>query len=184
MCIEIEAKLRIASHKKVIERLKKLGAKFVESQFHTDYYLDDAKSTLTKTDQCLRLRFRRSGKIEKTFLAYKGAREKGQFKKRQEIDLEISAGKAVEKLLSELGYKKVLVVKKSRQVWLFSGCEIALDRLPLLGKFVEIEGRNEKTIAAVQKKLGLADLQHIPESYATLVADKLHKKSKGNYEAG
>jgi predicted adenylyl cyclase CyaB len=183
MCVEIEAKLKLArrpggvgSHKQIIERLWKLGAKFVEEQLHRDCYFDDANATLTRTDKCLRLRFRRVGKIEKAFLTYKGAREKNQFKKRQEIDIEIGDGKAVEKLLSELGYKKALVIKKNRRVWQFGGCEIALDSLPLLGRFVEIEGRNDKAIAAVQKKLGLADLQHIRESYATLAAEKLSQK--------
>jgi predicted adenylyl cyclase CyaB len=176
MCIEIEAKLKVGSHKQIIERLRKLGAEFIEKQLHTDYYFDDANATMTKTDRCLRLRFRRAGKIKKAFLTYKGAREKNQFKKRQEIDVEISDGKAVEKLLSELGYKKALVIKKSRRVWQFGGCEVGLDYLPLLGRFVEIEGRSDKTIAAVQKKLDLADLQHIPQSYATLATEKLRRK--------
>ncbi len=178
MCVEIEAKLKVDSHKQIIERLRKLGAEFAGKQLHTDYYFDDANTTLTKTDRCLRLRFRRAGRTEKAFLAYKGAREKNQFKKRREIDIEISDGKSAVKLFSALGYKKALVIKKRRQVWQFGGCEIALDQLPLLGRFVEIEGRNENTIAAAQKKLGLADLQHIPESYATLAAEKLGKRNK------
>ena len=178
MCVEIEAKLKVGSHQKIVKQLKKLGAEFTGEQFHTDCYFDDAKATLTKTDRCLRLRFRRAAGTEKTFLAYKGAREKGQFKKRQEIDIEISDGKSALKLLSAIGYKKALVIKKKRQVWQFGGCEIALDRLPLLGRFVEIEGRSDRTIAAVQKKLGLADLQHIPQSYAALAAEKLRRKNK------
>ena len=178
MCVEIEAKLKVSSHKRIIEKLRKLSAEFVEEQFHTDCYFDDADATLTKTDQCLRLRFRRAGGTEKAFLTYKGAREKDQFKKRREIDFEIEDGESAIKLLSSLGYKKMLVVRKNRLVWRFGGCEIALDRVALLGNFVEIEGRSDKIIAAAQKKLGLADLQHIPESYATMAAEKLRRKYK------
>jgi adenylate cyclase class 2 len=182
MCVEIEAKLKVRSHKKIIGQLSELGAKFLAEQTQKDYYFDNIGRTLTKTDRCLRLREQLINKSKTFSLTYKGAREKGKFKKRQEIETEISDGEAVEKLLSELGYKKVLVVKKSRQVWRFGGCEIALDSLPLLGRFVEIEGRSNRTIAAVQKKLGLAGLQHIPESYAMLAAEKLNRKNKGGYE--
>jgi len=51
-------------------------------------------------------------------------------------------------------------------------CEVALDQLPLIGDFVEIEGPDEAKIATVQKSLGLTDLPHITESYASLVAKK------------
>lgn len=177
MCIEIEAKIKVDSLEVIAEKLAELGAEFLSERIQKDYYFDDENETLTGTDKCLRLRRQLAGKDEKIFLTYKGAREKARYKRRQEVDIEVSEADAVKKLLSALGYKKTLVVKKSRQIWRFSGCEIALDHLPLLGKFVEIEGRNEKTIAAVQKKLGLADLQHIRESYATLMAEKLRRKN-------
>ncbi len=178
MIIEIEAKLKVNSHRKTLRSLSQCGAKFLAEQIQKDYYFDDAKKTLTKTDKCLRLREQLINKNKTFSLTYKGARQKGKFKKRQEIEINLPDGKSTEKLLSMLGYKKVMVVKKSRQLWRFGGCEIALDRPLLLGRFVEIEGRNEKTIAAVQKKLGLAGLQHIPESYATLMAEKLHQKNQ------
>jgi adenylate cyclase class IV len=47
-----------------------------------------------------------------------------------------------------------------------------LDQLPLLGDFVEIEGPDEEKIATAQEKLGLSDLSHIAEGYASLVAKK------------
>jgi adenylate cyclase class IV len=82
--------------------------------------------------------------------------------------------------LAAIGYKKTLLFQKKRRVWWLDRCEVALDRLPLLGSFVEIEGPNEKAIAGVQKKLGLADLPHIPESYASLMERKLRKLGRRN----
>ncbi len=176
MCTEIEAKLKVDSHKEVIEKLDELGAEFLEEQLQTDYYFDDANRTLTKGDRCLRLRRQSVDDEEKVFLTYKGAREKDEFKKRQEIEIEIKDADSVEKLLSALAYEKVLVLEKRRRIWRLGGCKVALDELPLLGSFVEIEGPDDKKIADVQRNLGLADLPHITESYASLVAKKTNSQ--------
>jgi len=176
MAIEIEAKLKVGSHKQVIDRLHKLGAEFVSEQIQKDFYFDDQSETLTKTDKCLRLRRQRTGKSEKIFLTYKGAREKAKYKRREEINVEVNDADAVEKLLSGIGFNKALAVEKKRSVWRLGGCEVGLDSVALLGDFVEIEGPSEEKIADVQKKLGLSDLPHIAESYAVLVREKIRQK--------
>ena len=178
MYTEIEAKLKVESHKEVIEKLAELGAEFLAEQLQTDSYFDDADRTLTETDRCLRLRRQSAGDEEKVFLTYKGAKEKDEFKKRQEIEIEIKGADSVEKLLSALAYEKVLVFEKKRRIWRLGDCKVALDELPLLGSFLEIEGPDDKKIADVQKNLGLADLPHITESYASLVAKKQIENSK------
>ncbi len=178
MCTEIETKLKVDSHKEIIDGLAELGAEFLEEQLQMDYYYDDADRTLTKTDRCLRLRRQLTGENEKLFLTYKGAKEKDNFKKRQEMEIEIKGADSARKLLLALGYEKVLVVEKKRSTWRLGECEVALDELPLLGSFVEIEGPDGEKIADVQRSLGLADLPHITESYASLVAKKQIVNSK------
>ncbi|MHC4423586.1 MAG: class IV adenylate cyclase [Planctomycetota bacterium] len=179
MCTEIEAKLKVESHKEIVEKLTELGAVFLQEQMQTDYYFDDAGRTLTETDRCLRLRRLQAKQTEKILLTYKGAREKNRFKRRQEIELGIEDADSAEKLLSELGFQQVLVVEKKRRIWRFGRCEVALDELPLLGSFVEIEGPQEEQIAEVQKNLGLSHLPHITESYVSLMAEKLRQQSSG-----
>ncbi len=178
MCTEIEAKLKVDSLPEIEHKLSELGAEFLAEQLQTDYHFDDANTTLTKTDRCLRLRKQMVGKSESLFLTYKGAKEKSNFKKRQEIEFEIKDADSVRKLLSALGYEQSLVVEKKRRLWQLGDCEVALDRLPLLGDFVEIEGPDEEKIATVQESLGLTDLTHITESYASLVAKKQIVNSK------
>ncbi len=178
MNTEIEAKLKVDSLSEIERKLSELGAEFLAEQLQTDYHFDDANTTLTKTDRCLRLRKQMVGKNESLFLTYKGAKEKSNFKRRQEIEFEIKDADSVRKLLSALGYEQSLVVEKKRRLWKLGDCEVALDRLPLLGDFVEIEGPDEGKIAAVQKSLGLTDLPHITESYASLVAKKQIVNSK------
>ena len=172
MYTEIEAKLKVDSLQEIERKLAELGAEFREEQLQTDYHFDDADSELTKTDRCLRLRRQMVGSSERFFLTYKGAKEESNFKKRQEIETEIKDADSAQKLLSALGYEKVLVVEKKRRLWRLGDCEVALDWLPLLGKFVEIEGPDDEKIADAQRSLGLADLPHITESYASLVAKK------------
>jgi adenylate cyclase class 2 len=178
MCAEIEAKLKVDSLPEIERKLAELGAEFLAEQLQTDYHFDDANTTLTKTDRCLRLRKQMVGKNESLFLTYKGAKEKSNLKKRQEIEFEIKDADSVRKLLSALGYEQSLVVEKKRHLWKLGDCEVALDRLPLLGDFVEIEGPDEEKIATAQEKLGLSDLSHIAESYASLVAKKQIVNSK------
>jgi len=183
MCTEIEAKLKVESLQQVSEKLAELGAEFLEEQLQTDYYFDDANRTLTKTDRCLRLRRILIGQTEKILLTYKGAKEQSEFKKRREIEIEIKGVDSAEKLLSALAYEKVLVFEKKRRLWRLGGCEVALDELPLLGSFVEIEGPDGRRIADVQQSLGLADLRHIGKSYAYLIEEKLGQLGKDQARA-
>jgi adenylate cyclase class 2 len=176
MHIEIEAKLKVDSLARVVRRLRAVGAKLQRKSVHTDTYYDDGKKSFREADKALRLRRMRIGKKEKAALTIKGPRQKGRFKQRQEIQFGIDDVKSAKNFLESLGYKKAIVFQKKRQLWRAGGCEVALDELPLLGTFVEIEGPNEKKIAAVQKKLGLADVPHIPESYATLMERKLRQR--------
>ena len=182
MCTEIEAKLKVESHKEIIEKLAELGAEFLAEQLQTDYYFDDANRTLIETDRCLRLRRQMVGGSEKYFLTYKGAKEKNEFKKRQEIEIEVGDGDLAQKLLSGLGYEKVLVFEKKRRIWRLGECEVALDELPLLGAFVEIEGPDGERIGDVQGNLGLANVPHIGESYAFLMDEKLRQLGKEERE--
>lgn len=172
MCVEIEAKLKVKSPAEIEQKLAKLGAEFLAEQSQTDYFFDDVNAALTTADRCLRLRRQSVTGSERFFLTYKGAKEKSDFKKRLEIELEIMEAESIQKLLSALGYEKVLVVEKKRRLWQLGRCEVALDQLPLLGDFVEIEGPNNEEIADVQQSLGLADLPHIEKSYAQLTQEE------------
>ena len=85
----------------------------------------------------------------------------------------MSDAEATELLLGALGYVKALAFNKRRRLWQLQGCEVALDELPLLGVFVEIEGPDSETIARVQAMLGLRDVPHIMASYACLIDERL-----------
>ncbi len=175
MFTEIEAKLKVDSLEDIEGRLEQLSAEFVAEQFQSDIHFDDAGATLKNADRCLRLRRQVVGGSTRFFLTYKGAKEKSNFKKRQEIEIEIKDDDSMTKLLSALGYERTLSVEKKRRLWRFCECEVALDQLPLLDNFVEIEGPDDKKISHVQKSLGLEDFKHIAKSYASMVEEKLRQ---------
>jgi adenylate cyclase class 2 len=175
MATEIEAKLKVDSLQVVKQRLSELGAEFLQEQLQTDDHYDDADMTLNKAGRALRLRRQLVGDGRRFFVTYKGPREKSEFKKRQEIEFEILDGDSAQKLLFGLGYEKVMTVEKKRMLWRLGDCEVALDHLPLLGDFVEIEGPDEAKIIDTQRNLGLSDVKHVPKSYSALMRDKLRE---------
>ena len=176
MCTEIEAKFKVDSHKEIVTKLTELGAEFLEEQLQKDCYFDDMDASFRKGDRCLRLRCQLTAEGERALLTYKGAKKKDNFKKRQEIEIDVGDAGSSVKLLSALGYEKSFIFEKKRQLWRLGNCKVCLDTLPSLGDFVEVEGPEDKDIANVQKSLGLADLPHIPESYAFLMEKKLRQQ--------
>jgi adenylate cyclase class 2 len=176
MCVEIEAKLKVDSLPEVELKLTELGADFRAELIQMDILFDDANETLTASDKCLRLRHQSSDNGKRFFLTYKGAKEKSNFKKRQELEIEIMDAETAQKLLSVLGYEKAIVVEKKRRLWHLGLCEVALDTLPLLGDFIEIEGPNNDEIADVQNKLGLSELPNIVKSYAQMIREERDRR--------
>ena len=175
MSVEIEAKLKVDSAEPVKNKLAELGAEFLAEQLQTDYYFDDPEASLTKTDRCLRLRQELAGDSKKALLTYKGPREKGNFKKREEAEVEVADVDSAKRFILAIGYKGTVVFEKKRLIWRLGECMVSLDELPLLGYFVEIEGPDDEKIADVQRNLGLSDLPHIQESYAYLMERKLNQ---------
>ena len=160
----------------IAQRLSQLSAKSGPTVTQTDYYFDDSHSTLEKSDKALRLRCQMQEGKQKNIFSFKGPRQGGEFKRRREIQFGIDNVERAIELFSSLGFEKSLAFQKRRQVWHVEDCEVALDELPLLGTFVEIEGPSEEKIAGVQAKLGLASLAHIPDSYATLMCRHCEQK--------
>ena len=183
MGVEIEAKLKVEELGEIAERLSKLGAEYLQERLQRDVYFDSLDSSLRKSDLGLRLRWQKTEGSERIFLAYKGAREDDKFKKRTEVEIEVSDIDLTERLLGAIGFGKVLAFEKRRRVWRLGGCEVCLDELPLLVGFVEIEGPDDDKIAEVQGCLCLAELEHIKDSYATLMDAKLSESGGVEKEA-
>ncbi len=175
MGLEIEAKVKVDGLDAVGERLEGLGAEDRGVVTHLDTYYGGGEGVLIKRGCSLRLRRWIDAAGEKVILTYKGPKQKGRFKKRMEIEVEVADYSAMAGLLEAIGYRQELIIEKRRRLWRFRGCAICLDELPLLGSFVEVEGPAEDIIEQVLAAIGLGGLEHINKGYAGLIRDKLRE---------
>ncbi|RME41826.1 MAG: CYTH domain-containing protein, partial [Planctomycetota bacterium] len=162
MAQEIEAKFRVSSHDPVRARLQACGAKPLGCVLERNRIYDRQDGSLRAAGCGLRLRTisQEDGTSGQGTLTFKGPVGPGPFKSREEIETGITDPAALEAILDRLGLLPILVYDKRRESWAWNGCRIELDEVPRLGRFVEIEGPDEKTIAAVRDRLGLGRADH------------------------
>jgi adenylate cyclase class 2 len=177
---EIEAKLKVGDLEATRQKLKTLGAKADGTRLEINTFFDTPDHTLRLADKGLRLRTRRDlddGK-EDAILTFKGPNQPGPFKNRDEIETRVDDPKATAALLEALGFCRDLSFEKKRESWKLDGCHVELDEVPHLGCFVEIEGPDEKSIAALQQKLGLDGLPAVKTSYIALLVAWLNEHGR------
>jgi predicted adenylyl cyclase CyaB len=182
MYLEIEAKLKVDSFESVEERLAERSASFISEMVQTDTYFDTTDGYLARTDQCLRLRAEATGDRERLILTYKGPKQADDFKKRKEVNLDVADAAGVQSLVEGLGYQKALAFDKHRREWRLGDCLLALDTLPLIGTFVEIEGPDSRMIRHAQEMLGLTDAPHVMDSYASQIQAELSRRESTRRE--
>jgi len=183
MGFEIEAKLKVESLDEVGRRLLHAGASFVDELVQFDRYFDYADGRLTKADSCIRLRRQSAATGCTMLLTYKGPKRTDRFKTRLEVETAVGDETATAALLSALGLGQRLSFLKKRKLWRILRCSVALDELPLVGSFVEIEGPDSARVAEVRDVLELGGYSHVPRSYASMVEDVVGSGGKGDDEA-
>ncbi|MCK6484994.1 MAG: class IV adenylate cyclase [Phycisphaerae bacterium] len=181
MPIEIEVKLRVASHDELRARLAACHGTFVEAVVEVDRFFDRPDGALRRERRGLRLRERRrlqqatadqtaSADSNRVTLTYKGPPQAGPYKSREEIETGVAEATAAAALLNALGFHETLMVQKQRERWRWGDCAVELDDVVGLGRFVEIEGPHTHAIDAALATLGLSGADHIAMSYAELFA--------------
>jgi adenylate cyclase class 2 len=175
MAVEIEAKMKVENHSAVRERLRAAGATRVTRTLETNTFFDAPDGSLRTNDRGLRLR--RNHDLEhgrdSVVITYKGPRQPGQFKSREEIETTVGDGDIAAELLAALGFAQTLSFEKRRESWQLGGCHVELDELPYLGSFVEIEGPDESTVMNVRRDLGLSDHRALKESYIAMLSERV-----------
>jgi adenylate cyclase, class 2 len=177
MPLEIEAKIKVDAHEPIRQRLSETGAKRLGCVLETNTFLDDADRSLFAGGKGLRLRQLDviSGPRRTSTLTFKGPKQQGPLKIREEIELPIPDADSALALFGALGFTSVLCFQKRRETWTLGGCHVELDELPHLGCYIEVEGPGEDAIHDVLQRLGLADRPVITDSYIALLVDHCQK---------
>ncbi len=170
---ELEVKISICSDehfKKVHDICNQL---FGPPSFHLlqlDEYFDTPDGQLKKQDLVIRLR----SCGEKKAIALKSPRVKLPSGMTNRIELEFLSAdgeKVREQLLSQ-GLNANEVAEKERWTFGYKDCEIALDKLPFIGCFVEIEGPSEAAIHEIVALLEITSCTVVRQNYGELIREK------------
>lgn len=172
MGIEIELKLRVESHEPTRHRLRELGATLRKKVVETNRILDRPNGELRRRGCGLRVRtvVDENGQSLPAKLTFKGARQPGDLKSREEIESVVADPAAVVLLLGGLGFATSLCYEKRRESWLWRDCIVELDEPARLGLFVEIEGPSTEAIRVVQADLELCGAETLDVSYVGMLA--------------
>jgi adenylate cyclase class 2 len=159
-------------------RLKELGAEHVGENLETNTFFDTEDRSLLAADEGLRLRHNQNTTTGagEHIITYKGPRQHGKLKSRDEVELSVANSHDASELLERLGFVRMLCFEKRRESWKLGGCKVELDELPYLGAFVEVEGPSEEPVLAVREQLGLADRPIVKTSYIALLMGFLQER--------
>ncbi len=175
MSTETEAKIRVSDHDAVRQQLRKLGGELQGTHLEINIFMDTEDRSLMAADKGLRVRIDHDlqKEIKSCTLTFKGPRQPGTFKSREETETTLGDAEVMVAVFKELGYKPILSFEKRRESWVLNNYKVELDELPFLGLFVEVEGPDERSIAAITSQLGLSSLGDIKTSYAGLLSNYL-----------
>lgn len=168
MALNLELKIKIDSHKKILEKIKNSNAVYVNTIFQKDIYYNVPKGLL-------KLRIENGNY---TLIKYLRD-EKG--KRWSNYHLLTLIGEDPEKYLSDL-FDLVTIVQKTRILYMYKNTRIHVDKVRGLGSFLELESvvvknkkLSEKEFYEVVEFLGLDLSKQIKASYKNLIEQK-HKK--------
>jgi adenylate cyclase, class 2 len=183
--LEVEVKYAIADFGAIEAALRKLGVAIQPPRRDTDHYFNAPDRDFAKTDEAVRVR----SIGEKSFVTYKGPKIDASTKTRLEIEVPLADGEEAasdfRRLLINLRYRPVAVVRKSRRVAEFQrggfDMQATLDEVDGVGKYAELEvlapedqaEAAKAAVLAVAAELGLTQSER--RSYLQLLLEKQAK---------
>lgn len=181
---EVELKFHVDDTQQLEKQLDQIGFLLLEIQHHEDCYYRHPCRNFIQTDEAFRIRCVN----DQAMVTYKGPRNRGPVKTREEIELRISTEElSLWKLMVEkLGFVPVSPVRKIRRLFSanesaqYADIHVTIDSVEQLGEFAEIEivvnqkeelSNAENRVTQLAGTLGLN--RHQPRSYLSLLQEKL-----------
>ncbi len=158
----------------VVRKLEELGFRRVREVVEEDIYFNYSKDLrairdFVKRDEALRLR-KEDGKAR---LTYKGPREGGKVKAREEIEVSVDDPNAMIAILERVGFEVAASVVKRRVEFTSKegNVKVCLDEVKDLGTFLEVEVINgsEEDVLKIVEQLGLKGRQLLAKSYLEML---------------
>ena len=150
MNIEYEATFPNINKKKIRKKLRQLKAKLIKPEFLQKRVVFNLPKKQKIKGAWLRVRDE-GDKITISLKIVDGSKIENQ----KEICIEVDDFERAIVLLSAIGCQKKAYQETKREIWKLSNVEISIDQWPFLEPLVEIEGKSEKQVKSVCKKLGL-----------------------------
>ncbi|MCD7984898.1 MAG: class IV adenylate cyclase [Desulfovibrio sp.] len=167
MPLEVERKYLNVDFATLRRALHDLGARNLGAHFESNWVFDTPDAQLFASGRLLRLRLQEWPDVTRHVLTLKlPAPQNGQFKVREERELEVADGAAMRSVLKGLGYAVGARYEKVREPWFFEDVEVELDALPF-ADVVELEGEAGH-IDRVAARLGLDKAEISTKSYHQL----------------
>ncbi len=168
---EIEVKFKVDDFKDLKGKIENLGCTFSEPIFQDDtIFINYNRPFLefTPNDPFLRIRKTKGQNI----LTFKQGEEMNSIEHEVTVDDPIK----MMDILTSIGFRPEVNVKKTRQKAYFNEYEICLDQVEGLGSFIELEKMTEENAEKVQiemiqflLKFGLNENDRVMNGYDTLV---------------
>jgi len=170
MGLERETKLKVESLDPVRRRIEELCGRLLGRGLETNWILDRPDGALQERGEGLRIRrFAREDGTSPSTITFKGPTRAIEIKTREELETTLGDAATGLELLNRLGFPVVLCYEKRRESWQVNGCRVELDDVPVLGRFVEIEGPDDHSILAVKDQLGLKRFAPTMMSYVGML---------------
>ena len=148
---EIEGKFLDINVEEIKNKLKSLNAKMTHKErFMNSAIYDYEDKRLGKIGGWIRVR----DEGNKVTLSYKQLNDR-TLHGTKEVSLTINNFENACLFLESIGLKKKTVEEKKREEWILDEVEISIDTWPWIPTFLEMEGKNEKSLRNVCKKLDL-----------------------------
>lgn len=182
--IEVEIKARIKDIEEAKSKALSIGAVFIKNEEQLDCIFGhpsmlDKDKMVVEGGYMGRIR-QVDGKVKLTF------KEIVRGKSGIEIETEIGNVEIGKSFLARLGFEEAFEVHKFRNVYNLNGVEVAVDKVELLGNFIEVEkivDAKEKIDAAhaeCQKVLDSLGIEYeiITKKYGDLMQEIINKKNE------
>jgi adenylate cyclase class 2 len=181
--IEIEVKARVANLKEVEKNVREIGGVFIGKDEQEDIYFDAVDRNFREHDEVLRIRKTPHGDR----VTYKKKRADKDARIRTEHEVKVESGDEFAELLKDLSFVHIAKIRKARESYSVSGCNVELDRVEGLGDFVEVEilipenediAKGKERIFELLEKIGIQKENVEEKPYLELYLDKIGDKEQ------